>query len=296
MSLSLGRGEGLPLADQAVLSIQSQVAAGHVGNSAATLPLQRLGFEVIAINTVQLAHHPGHGSWHGHKVEPQRIAQILDGVVRRGALGRCGAMLSGYLGDAAVGGIVLDARAALRAARPDALYLCDPVIGDDGPGVFVSAGIPELMRDRLVPAADIVTPNRFELAFLAAQPVTTLVEARRATARLRANGPRLVVATGLSLGDDPGLAVLADGAEGAWLVATPRLAIAPGGTGDVFSALFLGHYLRAADVGLALERAVSATFDLVERTQASGADELRLVAAQDDFDPATPRFRAQRLD
>jgi pyridoxine kinase len=282
--------------DQAVLSIQSQVAHGHVGNSAATLPLQRLGFDVIAINTVQLAHHPGHGSWRGYNVEPERIAQILEGVAQRGALGRCGAIISGYLGDAAVGAIVLDAVAALRAARPGALYLCDPVIGDDGPGVFVSAGIPELMRDVLVPAADIVTPNRFELAFLASQPVTALAEARQAASALRARGPRLVVATGLSLTDDPGLMVLADDAEGAWLITTPRLAIAPGGTGDAFSALFLGHYLRTADSRLALERAVSAMFDLVERTQASGADELRLVAAQDAFDPATPRFRAQRLD
>jgi pyridoxine kinase len=279
---------------EAVLSIQSQVAYGHVGNSAATLPLQRLGFEVIAINTVQLAHHPGHGSWHGYKVEPERIAQIVEGVARRGALGRCSAVLSGYLGAAAVADIVLDAVAALRAARPDALYLCDPVIGDDGPGVFVSAGIPELMRDALVPAADIVTPNRFELAFLAAQPVTTAAEARQAAARLRALGPRLVVATGLSFAGDPGLAVLADSAEGTWLIKTPRLPIAPGGTGDAFSALFLGHYLRTADTRLALERAVSAMFDLLERTRASGADELCLVAAQDWFDPATPRFRAQR--
>jgi pyridoxine kinase len=282
--------------DQAVLSIQSQVACGHVGNSAATLPLQRLGFDVIAINTVQLAHHPGHGSWHGHKVEPERIAQILEGVRRRGALARCAAMISGYLGAAAVGAIVLDAVAALRAARPDAIYLCDAVIGDDGPGVFVSAGIPELMRDVLVPAADVVMPNRFELEFLAAQPVRTLAEARQAAARLRRRGPRLVVATGLSLEGDAGLMVLADAAEGAWLIATPRLAIAPGGTGDAFSALFLGHYLRAGDTGLALERAVSAMFELIERTSASGADELRLVAAQDALDPATPRFRAQRLD
>ena len=281
---------------QAVLSIQSQVADGHVGNSAATLPLQRLGFEVIPINTVQLAYHPGHGSWCGHKVEPERIAQILGGVARRGALGRCGAVISGYLGDAAVGAIVLDAVAALRRARPGALYLCDPVIGDDGPGVFVSAGIPELMRDVLVPAADIVTPNRFELEFLAGQRVATLAEARHAAGTLRARGPRLVVATGLSLENDPGLMVLADDAEGAWLITTPRFAIAPGGTGDAFSALFLGHYLRSAGVRLALERAVSAMFDLVERTQASGADELRLVASQDAFDPLTPRFRAQRLD
>jgi pyridoxine kinase len=282
--------------DQAVLSIQSQVAYGHVGNSAATLPLQRLGLEVIPINTVQLAHHPGHGRWCGYKVEPERIAQIFEGVVRRGALSRCGAMISGYLGDAAVGAVVLDAVAALRSARPDAPYLCDPVIGDDGPGVFVSAGIPELMRDVLVPAADFVTPNRFELEFLASQPVTTLVEARQAAERLRARGPRLVVATGLSLKKSPGLMVLADDAEGTWLISTPRLPIAPGGAGDAFTALFLGHYLRAADVKLALERAVSAMFDLVERTASGGADELRLVAAQDAFDPVTPRFRAQRLD
>jgi pyridoxine kinase len=283
-------------AGEAVLSIQSEVAYGHVGNSAATLPLQRLGFEVIPINTVQLAHHPGHGRWCGYKVKPERIAQIFEGVRQRGALGRCGALLSGYLGDVAVGAIVLDAIAALRSARPDALFLCDPVIGDDGPGVFVSAGIPELMRDVLVPAADIVTPNRFELEFLAAQPVTTLVEARRAANALRALGPRLVVATGLRLEERPGLLVLADDGRGAWLVSTPRLPIAPGGTGDAFSALFLGHYLRAADTKLALERAVSAMFDLLERTQESGADELCLVAAQDGFDPATPRFRAQRLD
>jgi pyridoxine kinase len=285
-----------PTGDQAVLSIQSQVACGHVGNSAATFPLQRLGFDVVAINTVQLAHHPGHGSWHGHKVEPERLAQILDGVKRRGALAGCGALISGYLGDAAVGAIVLDAAAALRAVRPGALYLCDPVIGDDGPGVFVSPGIPELMRDALLPAADIVTPNRFELELLAGQRVTTLAQAREAAARLRARGPRLVVATGLGFAGDPGLIVLADAAEGAWQIATPRLPVAPGGTGDAFSALFLGHYLRTADTRLALERAVSAVFDILERTGASGADELRLVAAQDAFDPATPRFRAQRLD
>jgi pyridoxine kinase len=282
--------------DEAVLSIQSQVAYGHVGNSAATLPLQRLGFEVIPINTVQLAHHPGHGRWCGHKVEPDRIAQIVDGVVQSGALGHCRALISGYLGDAAVGAIVLDALAALRAARPDALYLCDPVIGDDGPGVFVSAGIPELMRARLVPAADIVTPNRFELELLSGLPVKTLADARQAAAALRALGPQLVVATGLTLSGVSGLAVLADGAEGVWLITTPRLAIAPGGTGDAFSALFLGHYLGTADIRPALERAVSAMFALVERTQASGADELCLVAAQDAFDPATPRFCAQRLD
>jgi pyridoxine kinase len=279
----------------AVLSIQSQVAYGHVGNSAATLPLQRLGFDVISINTVQLAHHPGHGRWCGYKVEPQRIAQILDGVIARGALKRCVALLSGYLGAAEVGELVLKALAVLRLAQPDALYLCDPVIGDDGPGVFVSAGIPELIQRRLVPAADIVTPNRFELELLSGQRVATLADARRAAAMVRTTGPHVVVATGLDLAEHPGLSVLADDGEAAWLVTTPRLVISPGGTGDAFSALFLGHYLRTRDLRLALECATSAIFALVERTHASSADELSLVAAQDGFDQVIPRFSAQRL-
>jgi pyridoxine kinase len=253
---------------------------------------------VIPINTVQLAHHPGHGRWCGHKVEPERIAQIVEGVAARGGLRRCGALLSGYLGDVAVGPIVLDALAAMHAVRPDALYLCDPVIGDDGPGVFVGAGIPELIRDRLVPAAAIVTPNRFELEFLSGRPVASVDDARHAARALLALGPALVVVTGLPVAG--GLCVLAEGAEGAWQVTTPSLADHAGshlgGTGDAFCALFLGHFLRSGAAGTALERAVSAMFALVERTVASGADELCLVAAQEDFDPAIPRFRAQRLD
>jgi pyridoxine kinase len=172
------------------------------------------------------------------------------------------------------------------------------VIGDDGPGVFVSAGIPELIRGRLVPAARIVTPNRFELEWLTGRPVASLDDARRAARALLALGPALVVVTGLPV--DDGLCVLAEGAEGAWQVTTPRLSAGGaghiGGAGDAFCALFLGHFLRAGAASTALERSVSAMFSLVERTLASGADELCLVAAQDGFDPARPRFRAQRLD
>ncbi len=282
----------------AVLSIQSAVAYGHVGNSAAVLPLQRLGFDVFPVPTVLLAHHPGQGrGWRGHKVEPARIGEILAGLAEQSAFARCAAVLSGYLGDAAVGGLVLEALAAVRASRPDALYLCDPVIGDDASGVFVSAGIPEVMRERLLPAADILTPNRFELARLSGRPVESLAGAQAAAAALRAEGPRIVVATGLNLRDQPDrLAVLADTVEASWLVTTPRLPVTLGGTGDTFSALFLGHYLAAeSELRAALERAVGATFALVERTHAAGADELCLVAAQDEFAaPPTP-FRTQRL-
>jgi pyridoxine kinase len=281
----------------AVLSIQSAVAYGHVGNSAAVLPLQRLGFDVFPVNTVLLAHHPGHGrGWRGHKVTPAQIDEILLGLEERGALPRCAAVLSGYLGDPAVANSVLRAVARTKAARADALYLCDPVIGDDHSGVFVAAGIPEAIRDRLLPVADIITPNRFELAHLSGRRVESLDDVLAAAADLRARGPRLVVATGLTLPDQPEeVAVLADNASETWLVTTPRRPIDLGGTGDAFSALFLGHYLKTSDLRLALERAVAAIYTLVEATDAAGADELQLVAAQDQLVAPTRRLRARHL-
>lgn len=279
----------------AILSIQSQVAYGHVGNSAAVLPLQRLGFDVIPVNTVQLAHHPGYGTWRGHKVRPEQIEEILNGLQERGVLARCVAVLSGYLGDPAVAAVVGRAVAAVRAACPGALYLCDPVIGDDGPGVFVGDGVPEAIRDLLVPLADLVVPNRFELGHLTGRRIETLDDAREAAAAIRARGPRLVVVTGLDLPDRQGeLAVLAATADEAWLVTTPRLPLAlGGGTGDAFAAIFLGHCLAAGDLRTGLERAVAATFALLERT--GNGEELALVAAQDELVAPTRIFAAERL-
>jgi pyridoxine kinase len=281
----------------AILSIQSQVAYGHVGNSAATLPLQRLGFDVFPLNTVQLAHHPGYGAWRGHKLRPEQLDEILNGLKERGVLARCVAVLSGYLGDPEVAGVVRRAVDAVRAARPDAPYLCDPVIGDDGPGVFVAAGVPDAIGRHLVPGADIVVPNRFELAHLTGCRIESLEDALAAAAALRSRGPDLVVATGLLLPDRAGeLAVLADAADEAWLVRTPHLPLAiGGGTGDAFAALFLGHYLAAGELRAGLERAVAAMFALVERTCADGAEELSLIAAQDELVAPPRRFPATRL-
>jgi pyridoxine kinase len=175
--------------------------------------------------------------------------------------------------------------------------LCDPVIGDDGPGVFVDAGVPEAIRERLVPLADIVVPNRFELVHLTGLRIESLADALAAAAKLRAQGPRLVIVTGLALPDRRDeLAVLADTADETWLIATPQLPLSiGGGAGDAFSALFLGHYLAAGELRAGLERAVAAMFALVERTRAAGAEELELVAAQDELVAPGRRFPALRL-
>jgi pyridoxine kinase len=237
-----------------VLSIQSAVSYGHVGNSAAVFPLQRLGFEVWPIDTLQFSNHPGYGAFRGRVFEPELVADLVTGMAERGALAGCDAVLSGYLGDAATGAVVLDAVARVKAANPKALYCCDPVIGDSGPGIYVRGGIPEFFRERALPAADILTPNRFELEHLTGQPAATIETALCAVDTLRAAGPRVVLVTSLERAEAPPdtVEMLAVEAGAAWRVATPRLALSANGAGDAVAALFLGHFLRTEDTAAAL--------------------------------------------
>lgn len=278
---------------KAILSIQSEVAYGHVGNSAAVLPLQRQGFEVWPINTVQLGHHPGYGRFRGYRVEAEQLSAILEAVLDQAPLERCVGMIVGYLGDAGNAGPVLQALNAVIARQPDLVFLLDPVIGDDDAGVFVRPDVPVAIVERLLPRAAIITPNRFELAHLSGMAVDDPGQAGLAAERLLKLGPRLVVATGLSSPGQPDeLLMLAVSSEERWLIRTPRLAQASSGTGDAFSALFLGHYLLAPNLKTALERAASAIFSLVEMTAKLGEDELALVAAQDVLAAPAIRFAA----
>lgn len=282
-----------------ILSIQSWVAYGHVGNASAMFPLQRLGAEVWAVHTVQFSNHPGYGAWTGQVFEGAAVRDLIDGIAARGVLPACDAVLSGYMGDPGIGDAILDAVARVRAVNPDAIYCCDPVIGDDGPGVFVRPGIPELMRGRAVPAADILTPNQFELEYLAGLSVDTLASARDAVARLRSmmapGGPQVVLVTSLRTDETPPDAVdmLAADADGAFLLRTPLLPMAVNGAGDAAAALFLFHYLRTRQAQAALEAAGSAIHGLLRRTCEAGSRELLIIAAQDEFISPSVWFHAQ---
>jgi pyridoxine kinase len=193
-----------------ILSIQSSVAYGHAGNSAATFPLQRLGHEVWPVLTVHFSNHTGYGAWRGQVFDPSMVADVLRGIEERGVLGSADVVLTGYQGSPGVAEVVLDAVARVRELNPDAVYCCDPVMGDVGRGMYVQPGIPELIRDRVVPAADVVTPNAFELAYLAgtggdpesAVPadVTTQDRLLAAVGRVRAMGPRTVLVTSIEDG------------------------------------------------------------------------------------------------
>ncbi|HRQ80638.1 MAG TPA: pyridoxal kinase PdxY [Azospirillaceae bacterium] len=282
-----------------ILSIQSHVAYGYVGNRAAAFPLQRLGREVIAVNTVQFSNHTGYGAWRGDVAAPLHVREVLSGVEERGGFDACDAALSGYLGDAALGEAVLAAVTALKRRRPQAVYCCDPVMGDVGRGFFVRPGVPEFMRDQAVPAADIVTPNHFELEALTGAAVHTLDDALAATAALRALGPSVVLVTSLARrgGAENEIEMLADGPAGAFLIAAPRLPFdtPPNGGGDLTAALFLAHWLGRRDAAAALEATAAAVHQVFAETARRGGRELQIVAAQDAYVSAARPFVARRL-
>jgi len=269
----------------AVLSIQSHVAYGHVGNSSAVFPLQRLGIEVWPVHTVQFSNHTGYGEWRGRVFDGQAIEEVVDGIAERGVLGSCDAVLSGYLGSADIGHAVVQTVQRVRSANPAAVYCCDPVIGDVGRGVFVRPGIPEFMREVAVPAADLVTPNHFELDFLAGTATKTLDEVRDAVAAVQALGPRVVLTTSLVTDDTPGDAVDLLASEGGrhFRVRTPRLDLSVNGAGDAIAALFLAHWLSSRDAGAALGAAAASVHGLLEATEKARSREILLVAAQDEF-------------
>ena len=278
-----------------LLSIQSHVAYGHVGNAAAVFPLQRLGIEVLPVHTVQFASHAGYGPPQGSVMDAAAIGAVIDGLETRGALARCDGVLTGYLGSPALGDVVLDAVARVRRHNPRAIYCCDPVVGDTDGGIYVAPEIVTFFRDRAIPQATIVTPNAFELAEFAGGAVATVDDAKAAIAHLQRRGPQVVLATSLHLADTPARMIdvlVADGAR----VARVRTPLLPGvlhGTGDLIAALFTAHYLRSGVAAHAAEAAVSSVFGVIARTLSERREELALVAAQDEFVTPSHRFVAE---
>jgi len=278
-----------------ILSIQSWVAYGHVGNASAVFPLQRLGAEVWAINTVQFSNHTGYGSWRGQVFPAATIRDCVQGIEERGVLGRCDAVLTGYIGDAAIGDAILDAVGRVKAANPAAWWCCDPVIGDIGRGVFVRPGIPEFFRDRALVLADIATPNQFELEWLAGGSLQSLAAVKAAVTELQARGPRCVLVTSLRTEETPEDALDLLAAEGGafWRVRTPLLPLSVNGAGDAIAALFLFHRLASGSAREALSRASASIHGLLRRTAEAGSREILTVAAQEEFVSPSRVFAAE---
>lgn len=274
-----------------VLSIQSAVAYGHVGNSAAVFPLQRIGVEVLPVYTVNFSNHTGYGAWRGPLISPSDVADVITGIEERGVLGEIDVVLSGYQGGEGIADVIIDAVARVKKANPDAVYACDPVMGNAKSGCFVAPAIPELLRERVIPVADIITPNQFELGFLTGTEPGSIESTLESADLARARGPRTVLVTSVERPDrepDTIEMMVVDDA-GAWIVQTPLIPMKANGSGDVTAALFTAHYRRSGDAADALARTASSVFDLLSNTYEAGSRELLLVESQEAY--AHPRLQ-----
>ncbi len=260
-----------------ILSITSEVAFGHVGAQASTFALNRLGHEVCLIPTVQFSNHPGHQGYQGGPVAPRRMAELLDGMLERGLLDDCAAIHSGYLGSRAAADLVLKAGRAL----PNAIYCCDPVMGDDGEA-YLPTEVIEALRQQLVPRADLITPNAFELSLLSGRAVHDLFDAAAAAVQVLDMGPSLVLCTSAHV-EDGRIATIAVTAEGGFVAWSPYLAETPHGAGDAFAALFLGRYLELGEVQGALELTVASLQGLLEAGRPGDTKDIAIIAGQDEI-------------
>jgi pyridoxine kinase len=288
----------------AILSIQSHVVYGYAGNTAAVFPLQRLGREVWAINTVEFSNHTGYGAWKGAILDAGLTRELVAGLEDRGALGNCEAVLSGYMGDGGVGRGVLEAVRKVKALSPRALYCCDPVMGDVGRGFYVHPDIPEIFKNEVIPRADIITPNQFELEALTGLNTAALANARRAMDILHAKGPRVVLVTSYrsetqSQQGESHIEMLASESAGGrvYRIRTPELPLGSGmaGSGDMTAAIFLSRYLETGDIERTLELTASSVYGIIEATYKAGSRELLIVQAQEELVHPSHGFTAERI-
>jgi pyridoxine kinase len=286
----------------AILSIQSHVVYGYAGNTAAVFPLQRLGREVWAVNTVEFSNHTGYDAWRGMVLPPDLAGELVAGLEDRGILGNCEAVLSGYMGDAGVGRAVMEAVRRVRAASPGALYCCDPVMGDMGQGFYVHRDIPEIFKNEVIALADIVTPNQFELEVLTGLDTGDLKNARRAIEVLHDKGPGIVLVTSfkenaLKEHREDHIDMLASDGKAVYRIRTPELPLWPGmaGSGDLTAAVFLSRYLETADIRRALELTAASVYGIIETTFRNKGRELLIIQAQNELTAPSSSFSAVRL-
>lgn len=268
-----------------ILSIQSHVVYGHVGNASAVFPLQRMGFEVWPLHTVQFAAHTGYGPPKGRVFDATLIDDVMTGLELRPDFKTCDAVLSGYLGSSDMAGAVLRSVERVKHVNGQALYCCDPVMGDDGKGFYVKPDMPDFIREKIAPRADILTPNLFELEALTGLEARSHDAIKKAIVKIHATGPRIVLVTSAITDDTPRDAfdmIVSDGVS-CYRLRTPRLDLVPNGAGDLTAALFLGSYLIDHDIASALCHAASSVFGVLDKTRAVNSPELVLVAAQDEI-------------
>lgn len=279
-----------------VLSVQSRVVAGFAGNSTAVFCLQRSGVDCWGLDTLQYSNHTGYAGFGGRVFDEDQLRTVYDGLKRYVGLEKCQAVLSGYLGRKETGDLVLDIVKDVRCANASAVYCCDPVLGDDE-GLYVSTDLPDFMRNKAVPCADIIVPNRFELGLLSQKPVNDMDQIIAAARFLMDQGrTRVCVVSGVFVLD--GVSSVAVTRAEAYCVSTPLIdwtADNTGGSGDMMTALFLARWLRTKDVAHSLSQAVSSCYGVISQTARRRSQELCLIEAQQEIEQPSRIFTANKI-
>jgi pyridoxine kinase len=281
-----------------IISVQSHVSNGYVGNSAAVFAMQRLGLEVCPVHTTLLAHHPGLGGFQGMITPDETARTVLSGLRELGVYAECRALLSGYLGTVAIGEAVLDAWRDIKRAAPDALYCCAPVIGDCDEGVYVDAALTDFFRDHAVPCADIIIANAFEAELLTDHRIGDAGQARRAAEAIIEQGPSIAIITSVPLPSSDGdeLGNLLVGPDGAGIIRTAKLPLAVKGAGDFMAALWLARFLQTQESLLALQSAVAGTQAVIEKVQDHPMQALSIIEWADHWIAAMENFSSQQIE
>lgn len=283
-----------------VLSIQSHVVYGYAGNKAAVFPMQLLGIDTWALNTVQFSNHTQYGKWKGMVIPKEQIGEITQGIAEIDALDECDAVLSGYIGAAEQGAEILAAVAKIKVLNPNAIYFCDPVMGHPDKGCIVAPGVAEFLRDEAMAKADIIAPNLVELRELTGLPVLDFDGAIEAIKAIRAKGVKKVLVKHLSrVGKDPSKfeMVLAN-EEGIWHISRPLhefKAKDPVGVGDLTSGIFLANLLNGKSDLEAFEHTANAVNDVMSVTQQSGKYELQIIHARELIVTPQSRYQAVKI-
>lgn len=288
-----------------ILSIQSHVVSGYVGNKSATFPLQLLGFEVDAINSVQLSNHTGYKVFKGQVLNDKDLEDLADGLAQNG-LHNYTHLLTGYIGSASFLKRVILLVTTLKAKNPDLTYVCDPVMGDNGK-MYVPEALKEIYKQEVVPLADVVTPNQFELELLTNEKVTNMNELQNAIKKLHQNGPKTVAVSSIELNDKL-TAVVSNAKDNTLMkVDIPRISATFTGSGDLFTALFLAHEYLQSDMKATMEKTINSLYSVLLNTyeyskvcvdmeaQPAKRIELRLIQSKNSIENPEIRLFAESL-
>lgn len=279
-----------------ILTIQSHVVYGHAGNAAAVFPMQRLGHEVSVLNLLQFSNHTGHGTWGGGAISANELRDIFKGLKAVGALNTLNCILSGYIRDLEQAQAIYDFVCEVKTDYPHVMYCCDPVMGDERPGMYVKPEVAAFLQSHLVPLADWITPNHFELSHLVDKPLTSVQDAMTACAELFDSNKQGILATSIAHHSSmTGLLLMTK--AGTYHCETPKYELirTVHGTGDVTAATFLSHLFNGDAPVDAMEKTANTMHDMTLFSFQNGLRELGIIACQELIRYPNRKFKSQLL-